>query len=499
MGTPEYMAPEQAAGRRRRPPQRHLFGRRAAVRDGDRAAAAEARGRHDAAARRCACSCRRRWTASSCARWRRSRTSVTRSMAQLEYDLAKTLFGRTRARLRPAGAAATGGAPRRRGGAERDAGRADAAARGVAGGRAARAARCPAGVAHRDAAATDAAAAARSRLWRRRRWRGHDAGGDPAARAAQLSRGRAGAADAHRHARAAGAAPWGRSLPGDRRGAGPGGRRRCSHLPPAAVDLARADRARCRGGTAPPVNAPTVAAQPGSAAEPAPSEAESKAARGRAATADVERLLASGVGFDKRAALDDGLRRMRAAGADAEADKLAARAKAALIKAAEAELDSGELDAGVAHYKAAARLAPRRIGYGVAVGSDPPARAGGAGSASGRRGGGAAGAAGAVGGGRSGAGARAAGRHAVRGARVRGVGRPNIARRSPGRPTTRPSSAGWTARARSWGRARRRRRRLRRGDEDEGARRRGRRGGFARGRKAADAETASPPSEPAAE
>ena len=110
--------------------------------------------------------------------------------------------------------------------------------------------------------------------------------------------------------------------------------------------------------TAPPVNEVTVAGQPGSAAEPAPSEAESKAARGRAAAADVERLLASGLGFDKRAALDDGLRRMRAAGADADADKLAARAKATLIKAAEAELDNGDLDAGVAHYKAAARLAP---------------------------------------------------------------------------------------------------------------------------------------------
>jgi serine/threonine protein kinase len=111
---------------------------------------------------------------------------------------------------------------------------------------------------------------------------------------------------------------------------------------------------------APPVNAltPGGAAQPGSAAVPAPSEAESKAARARAAAADVERLLASGPGFDKRAALDDGLRRMRAAGASADADKLAASAKAALIKAAEAELDGGDLDAGVAHYKAAAKLAP---------------------------------------------------------------------------------------------------------------------------------------------
>jgi tetratricopeptide (TPR) repeat protein len=104
---------------------------------------------------------------------------------------------------------------------------------------------------------------------------------------------------------------------------------------------------------APPVNPVT-----GAAAPPAPSEAESKAARARAATADVERLLAGGPSFDKRAALDDGLRRMRAAGATADADRLAARARAGLIKAAEAELDSGELEAGVEHYKAAAKLAP---------------------------------------------------------------------------------------------------------------------------------------------
>jgi tetratricopeptide (TPR) repeat protein len=104
---------------------------------------------------------------------------------------------------------------------------------------------------------------------------------------------------------------------------------------------------------APPVNPLTSAAAP-----PAPTEAESKATRARAATADVERLLAGGPSFDKRAALDDGLRRMRAAGATADADKLAARARAGLIKAAEAELDSGELEAGVEHYKAAAKLAP---------------------------------------------------------------------------------------------------------------------------------------------
>jgi serine/threonine-protein kinase len=104
-----------------------------------------------------------------------------------------------------------------------------------------------------------------------------------------------------------------------------------------------------------PVAAPTAAVP---APPAAPSEAESKAARARAAAADVERLLVDGVGFEKRAALDHGLRRMRAAGAAADADRMAARAKAVLIKAAEAELDRGELEAGVEHYKAAASLAP---------------------------------------------------------------------------------------------------------------------------------------------
>ena len=44
--------------------------------------------------------------------------------------------------------------------------------------------------------------------------------------------------------------------------------------------------------------------------------------------------------------------------APTEAESKAARARAALIKVAEAELDSGELEAGVEHYKAAAKLAP---------------------------------------------------------------------------------------------------------------------------------------------
>jgi serine/threonine-protein kinase len=103
---------------------------------------------------------------------------------------------------------------------------------------------------------------------------------------------------------------------------------------------------------------PVAAAPTTAPTTPAPSEAEVRATRARVATAEVEQLLAGGLGLDSRAALDDGLRRMRAAGAAADADKLAARAKLALIKVAEAELDLGELEAGVEHYKGAVKLAP---------------------------------------------------------------------------------------------------------------------------------------------
>ncbi len=112
--------------------------------------------------------------------------------------------------------------------------------------------------------------------------------------------------------------------------------------------------------TAPPVNALTVAAQPGGAA-PSPAahrgreQGGARACRGgrcrdacwRAASGSTSapRWTTACAGCAPRAPT-------------ADADKLAARAKATLIKAAEAELDSGDLDAGVVHYKAAARLAP---------------------------------------------------------------------------------------------------------------------------------------------
>ena len=75
MGTPEYMAPEQAAGLPDRRARRRLRGRRHPVRDAERAAAARGRAHHGGAdaqgdggadaARRC---CGRTWRAIS-SRW----------------------------------------------------------------------------------------------------------------------------------------------------------------------------------------------------------------------------------------------------------------------------------------------------------------------------------------------------------------------------------------------------------------------------------------------
>jgi hypothetical protein len=89
---------------------------------------------------------------------------------------------------------------------------------------------------------------------------------------------------------------------------------------------------------------------------PTPSPEEQKAARARATTAEIERMLAAGPGFDQMTWLTEHLAALRADGAPADAAKLAQKAQAALVKAAEAELDRDEIDPGVAHYKAALAL-----------------------------------------------------------------------------------------------------------------------------------------------
>ncbi|HEY6475461.1 MAG TPA: serine/threonine-protein kinase, partial [Polyangia bacterium] len=105
----------------------------------------------------------------------------------------------------------------------------------------------------------------------------------------------------------------------------------------------------------------SVRAQPATAAPPPaaaaiPTEAELRAQRLRAGVADVERMLGGAFDFGQLPGLRERLGRLRADGGGAIADTLATRAKGILVKSAEAELDRGEIDAGVAHYREALAL-----------------------------------------------------------------------------------------------------------------------------------------------
>ena len=103
--------------------------------------------------------------------------------------------------------------------------------------------------------------------------------------------------------------------------------------------------------------AQTVAAPTAASSGPAqPSDADCRAQRLRAGVADVERMMGSGFGFAQLPALQAQLGRLRAEGGTAIADTLATRAKGLLVKAAEEELDRGEIENGVAHYRIALAL-----------------------------------------------------------------------------------------------------------------------------------------------
>ena len=99
--------------------------------------------------------------------------------------------------------------------------------------------------------------------------------------------------------------------------------------------------------------APTPAAAPAPAA---PSDADRRAQRLRSGVAEVERMMGSGFGFAQLPALQAQLGRLRSDGGTGIADTLATRAKGLLVKAAEEELDRGEIEAGVAHYRIALAL-----------------------------------------------------------------------------------------------------------------------------------------------
>ena len=103
---------------------------------------------------------------------------------------------------------------------------------------------------------------------------------------------------------------------------------------------------------------PWARAERVSAAGPAPVVVDERAARVAALTTELDRMLASPLTFAQVPALEDRLARLRREGAAARAAALASRAARALEEVAARELDGGDIDAGVAHYKIALSVDP---------------------------------------------------------------------------------------------------------------------------------------------
>ncbi|HSZ81382.1 MAG TPA: hypothetical protein VLA14_03820, partial [Polyangia bacterium] len=95
-----------------------------------------------------------------------------------------------------------------------------------------------------------------------------------------------------------------------------------------------------------------------SAAPPAAPVADARAGRVAALTAELEASLASQPTFAQVATLEDRLARLREEGATVAAGALAARAARALEEVSARELDAGDIDVGVAHYKIALGVDP---------------------------------------------------------------------------------------------------------------------------------------------
>ena len=98
------------------------------------------------------------------------------------------------------------------------------------------------------------------------------------------------------------------------------------------------------------------AAAPAAAPAARNSELERRAQRLRLGVAEVEALLADKFSFAEVPALKEHLASLRADGGGAIADTLSVRAKQQLVQKAEAELDRGHIDDGVAHYRVALTL-----------------------------------------------------------------------------------------------------------------------------------------------
>ncbi len=132
----------------------------------------------------------------------------------------------------------------------------------------------------------------------------------------------------------------------------------------AAVPIYRRFPWSVHAGSAPGSASAAPAAAPTSPARP---EVDPGAQRLRAGVAEVEQLLGSGFTVAQLPTLDDRLARLRADGGGAIADTLAERAKAQLLKAADEELDRGAIETGVAHYRIALGLDPRGAGEATLV------------------------------------------------------------------------------------------------------------------------------------
>jgi hypothetical protein len=117
---------------------------------------------------------------------------------------------------------------------------------------------------------------------------------------------------------------------------------------------------RAPGGAARAATSAQAAATQAIAA--ASAQDQQRAARVHEATADIERLLANGFGFAQLPTVEDRLARLEKDGAGSAADELASRARTVLIARAEAELDAGQIESGVAHYKVA-------LGVGAGAGA----------------------------------------------------------------------------------------------------------------------------------
>jgi len=127
--------------------------------------------------------------------------------------------------------------------------------------------------------------------------------------------------------------------------------------PQTQAPAAPSDPAAAAAGTeTPPGAAPLPAGAP-----PPPTPAQLAAARLKIALADIEKMLDAGPTFEQLPELETRLAAARKDGGADAAAKLAARAQETLIKAAAAELDKAELEkdeieTGVKHYKAALGL-----------------------------------------------------------------------------------------------------------------------------------------------